>query len=357
VVLGGTRDGALWRANIDATELSGYAEYRHTQAGRLYARLARLKIAPTEARQVETLLDEQPGTLPALDIVIDDFELLGKRLGRAEIDAVNRGGAGREWLLNKLSFTMPEASFSAKGTWAAAPGGTPGRAEQRRTAMTFKLDIADAGDLLTRFGMSGVLRRGSGRLEGDVNWRGSPFSLDYPSLGGQLQVNVESGQFLKADPGLAKLLGVLSLQALPRRLTLDFRDVFSQGFAFDFIRGDAKIHNGIASTNNLQMKGVNAGALMDGSADIVRETQDLRVVVVPEINAGTAALVATAINPAIGLGTFLAQWVLSKPLAAAATQEFHIQGTWADPKIAKVPRSILPNVPGAAAVPPGGQGK
>ncbi|WP_307646081.1 YhdP family protein [Variovorax boronicumulans] len=349
VVLGGTREGALWRANIDATELSGYAEYRHTQAGRLYARLARLKIAPSEATQVEALLDEQPGTLPALDIVIDDFELLGKRLGRAEIDAVNRGGAGREWLLNKLTFTMPEASFAAKGTWAAIPGAATG---QRRTAMTFRLDIADAGDLLARFGMPGVLRRGKGRLEGDVNWRGSPFSLDYPSLGGQLQVDVESGQFLKADPGLAKLLGVLSLQALPRRLTLDFRDVFSEGFAFDFIRGNAKIDKGIASTNNLQMKGVNAAALMDGSADIVRETQNLRVVVVPEINAGTAALVATAINPAIGLGTFLAQWVLSKPLAAAATQEFHIEGTWADPKIAKVPRSLqMPSLPGLPGSP------
>jgi uncharacterized protein YhdP len=74
--------------------------------------------------------------------------------------------------------------------------------------------------------------------------------------------------------------------------------------------------------------------------------------VVPEINAGTAALVATAINPAIGLGTFLAQWVLSKPLAAAATQEFHVEGTWADPKIAKVPRTLqllpqsIPNIPG-----------
>ncbi|MET3913618.1 uncharacterized protein (TIGR02099 family) [Variovorax sp. OAS795] len=357
VVLGGTREGTLWRANIDATELSGYAEYRHTQAGRLYARLARLKIAPAEATQVEALLDEEPGTLPALDIVIDDFELLGKRLGRAEIDAVNRGGAGREWLLNKLSFSMPEASFTAKGTWAASGAATPGRSERRRTAMTFRLDIADAGNLLTRFGMPGVLRRGSGRLEGEVHWRGSPFSLDYPTLGGQIQVNVESGQFLKADPGLAKLLGVLSLQALPRRLTLDFRDVFSQGFAFDFIRGDAKITNGIASTNNLQMKGVNAAALMDGSADIVRETQDLRVVVVPEINAGTAALVATAINPAIGLGTFLAQWVLSKPLAAAATQEFHIEGTWADPKIAKVPRSILPNASIFPAPPASGEGK
>ena len=148
-----------------------------------------------------------------------------------------------------------------------------------------------------------------------------------------------AGQFLKADPGLAKLLGVLNLQALPRRLTLDFRDLFSEGFAFDFIRGDAQVRQGTATTNNLQMKGVNAAALMDGSADIAHETQNLRVVVIPEINAGTAALVATAINPLVGLGTFLAQALLSKPLSAAATQEFQIEGTWADPKITKVPRS------------------
>ncbi|QNK74562.1 TIGR02099 family protein [Variovorax sp. PAMC28562] len=339
VVLGGTRDGTLWRANIDAVELSGYAEYRHTQAGRLHARLARLKIAPSEAHAVESLLDEQPDTLPALDVVVDDFELLGKRLGRAEIDAVNLGGATREWKLNKLSLTMPEATFTAQGSWAAVPGAAPrSRAAPRRTSMNFKLDIADAGALLNRFGMKDVLRRGKGKLGGDVDWQGSPFSLDYPSLNGQLQVDVESGQFLKADPGLAKLLGVLNLQALPRRLTLDFRDVFSQGFSFDFVRGDARIVDGTATTNNLQMKGVNAAALLEGSADIARETQNLRVVVVPEITAGTAALVATAINPAIGLGTFLAQWLLSKPLSAAATQEFQIEGSWTDPKITKVAR-------------------
>ena len=346
VVLGGSREGTLWRANVDANELSGYAEYNHTQSGRLYARLARLKIAASEAPQVESLLDEQPDTLPALDIVVDDFELLGKRLGRAEIQAVNRGGAGREWQLNKLGFTTPDGTFTAQGLWAAVPGGTTTRVQgdPRRTAMTFKLDIVDAGALLARFGMKDVVRRGRGQLEGRVEWLGSPLSLDYPSLGGQIRIDVEAGQFLKADPGLAKLLGVLNLQALPRRLTLDFRDVFSQGFAFDFIRGDAHIAAGTATTNNLQMKGVNAAALMDGSADIVHETQNLRVVVVPEITAGTAALVATAINPAIGLGAFLAQWVLSKPLSAAATQEFQIEGTWADPKITRVARtlSLLP---------------
>jgi uncharacterized protein YhdP len=132
------------------------------------------------------------------------------------------------------------------------------------------------------------------------------------------------------------LLGVLSLQALPRRLTLDFRDVFSDGFAFDFFRGDVGIEQGIAKTNNLQMKGVNAAVLMEGRADLARETQDLKVVVVPEINAGTASLIASVINPAIGLSTFLAQLLLRRPLNEAATQEFHIDGSWADPKITKV---------------------
>jgi uncharacterized protein YhdP len=64
------------------------------------------------------------------------------------------------------------------------------------------------------------------------------------------------------------------------------------------------------------MKGVNAAVLMEGRADIARETQDLKVVVVPEINAGTASLVATVINPVIGLGSFLAQMILRNPLIA-----------------------------------------
>ena len=129
---------------------------------------------------------------------------------------------------------------------------------------------------------------------------------------------------------------MLSLQALPRRLLLDFRDVFSEGFAFDFVRGDARIEQGVLRTRNLQMKGVNAAVLMEGSADLARETQDLNVVVVPEINAGTASLLATAVNPAVGLGTFLAQLLLRQPLQSAATQQFHITGGWADPRVEKV---------------------
>ena len=121
---------------------------------------------------------------------------------------------------------------------------------------------------------------------------------------------------------MANLLGVLSLQTLPRRLPLDFRDVFSEGFAFDFFRGDVTIAQGIARTNNLQMKGVNAAVVMEGQADIARETQNIKVVVVPEINAGSASLIASNINPVWGLSTFLAQLIVRKPLMESVTQEF-----------------------------------
>ena len=344
MVVGGGRDGLVWRANLDATELSGYLEYRQptgTNAGRLYARLARLAVGQSTAQDVESLLDDQPTTIPALDIEVEDFELRGKKLGRMDLEAVNLGAAGaREWRLNRFNIQTPEATLTASGNWANLGGATTGRSlkERRRTVLNFKLDINNSGELLTRFGMAGVVRNGKGKVEGQVAWLGSPITVDYASMGGNFNVNVETGQFLKADPGIAKLLGVLSLQSLPRRLTLDFRDVFSEGFAFDYFRGDIAIDQGIARTTNLQMKGVNAAVLMDGQADIAKETQNLRVVVVPEINAGSASVIAGIINPVVGLSTFLAQLLLRGPLVNAATQEFTIDGTWVDPKVTKVER-------------------
>ena len=344
VVVGGSRAGSSLRANVDAREINGYVEYRPAvqgsagSSGGVFARLARLNIPRNATTGVENLLDTQPATMPALDIVVDDMELSGRKLGRVVVDAVNRTGAGgrRDWLLNKLQVRVPEAEMSATGSWSPRAGKDGAAGGVGRTSLDFNLDIKDSGDLLARFGMPDVVRRGKGRMEGQVAWDGSPLGLDYPSMSGNLNVNVESGQFLKADPGLAKLLGVLSLQALPRRLSLDFRDIFSQGFMFDSVRGDVHLSRGIASTSNMQMRGVNAAVLMDGSADLARETQDLRVVVVPEINAGAAALAAGLINPAIGLGTFLAQLALRGPLTEAATREFRIDGGWAEPRINRV---------------------
>jgi uncharacterized protein (TIGR02099 family) len=335
VVVGGSRQGDTWRMNISANELNGSAEVRSptgSAPAQLYVRLAHLNIPPSSVPDVERLLSEQPSSIPTLDIVVNELTVRDKKLGRLEIDATNRQGVNvaREWRLNKFNLAMPEGVLNASGAWALQGPRT------RRTSLTFVLAIRDSGGLLARLGTPDAIRGGEGRLEGEVSWQGSPITLDYASMSGRMHVSIEKGQFLKTEPGAARLLGVLNLQALPRRLTLDFRDVFSDGFAFDFVRGDVRIERGIAATNNLQMKGVVAGALIEGSADIVRETQDLKVVVVPEINAGTASLYMATINPLVGLTSYLAQMVLSKPLVRAGTTEFHIDGTWSEPRVTKV---------------------
>lgn len=371
VVAGATRAGQTWRANLESVELGGYLEYRAPAAsarpeaaqGRVFARLSRVDLPQGDGEDSEDsepgeALFDKPGQgqLPALDIVVDDFGWRGKRLGRVEIEARNQGEAGqrREWRLDQFNILAPEASLSASGVWAAAAADAA-RPGARRTQLDFVLDVRDSGELLARLGMPQLLRGGQGRIDGRLTWNGAPLSPDYRSMAGQLRLALASGQFLKAEPGLAKLLGVLSLQSLPRRLALDFRDVFSEGFVFDFVRGDVQVERGLARTNNLQMKGVNAAVLMEGSADIERETQNLRVVVVPEINAMTASLVATAINPVLGLGSFLAQVFLRGPLAEAATQEFHIDGSWAEPRVVRVSRRAAS--PAGETAPTSGNGR
>ena len=347
VVAGITREGGTWRANVDARELSGHTMYvqpSQQQSGRVFARLTRLNLPPSAVSEVESIMEAPPLSMPALDIQIDELELRGKRLGRVEIEATNpdtRSGRGREWLLQKFNLTVPEAALRATGRWTAANDNRP-----RRTEMNFRLDVQNAGALLGRLGTPGALRSGTGHLEGQIGWNGSPMALHYPSMQGQFQIRMGRGQFLKADPGVAKLLGVLSLQGLPRRLLLDFRDVFYEGFAFDSAQGDVQIRQGIASTRNLQIEGVNAVVKMEGSADIAHETQQLKVLILPQLNAGGASVVAgLAINPVVGLTSYLAQWLLSSPLSRANIQEFAVDGTWSEPRVTRIelPPATAPN--------------
>jgi uncharacterized protein (TIGR02099 family) len=339
---------APWQGQVQAEQLAGRLSWRGpagpADPGRLGARLTRLALPPSESVDVEQLLDRAPLRMPALDVVIDDFEYRGRKLGRLEVQAVSRPSAlragAREWRMDKFDLVVPEAHLQASGTWApaAVAGGT------RRMSMDFAIDLADSGKLASRFGWSEAVRGGKGRMQGQLAWDGAPLAPDFNSMEGQVNVALASGQFLRAEPGVGRLLGILSLQSLPRRLLLDFRDVFQEGFAFDNVDADVSVSRGRATTKNLRMRGLQAVVLMEGTADLVRETQDLHVLIVPEVNAGAASLAYAAINPAIALGTFLAQMVLREPLRAAGTREFRITGPLAEHKVERIER-------GAAAAP------
>jgi uncharacterized protein (TIGR02099 family) len=351
VVVGATHQPGMWQASIDSREVVGYVTWNESPTGqglgKVTARLASLDIPASAANEVKDLLESGKGasaSIPGLDIVAERFELFDKQLGRLELVASNAQAlAGREWRIDKLALTNPDGQLKANGRWLTRDG-------KSNTALNFKLDISDAGRLLDRLGFPGTLRRGKGQLAGDVSWSGLPYSLDIPSLSGQIQMNVEDGQFLKKDPGAAKLLGVLSLQMLPRMLKLDFHDVFSEGLAFDGITANAMITRGVLHTENLKMHGVAATVLMDGSADIANESTNLHVVVIPEFNLGTGPLVyGLAVNPVIGLGSYLAQLFLRAPVMKALTYHMQVTGPWKSPSVVKLDNNALPALPAAAA--------
>lgn len=339
VVVGASRRDHVWQANIDSTQASGYVTWNtgdsQETSGKVVARLASLVIPESAKSDVTELLEGGNKTteLPALDIVAENVELGGLQLGSLQLVANNVYVPGRrEWHIEKLMLANPDATLSAHGRWVSFN-------QRHRSGLEYILNIHDAGKLLNRLGFDGVLHRGKGIMSGSLHWDDLPFALHKASLGGDIQLELADGQFIKVEPGAAKLLGVLSLQSLPRRLTLDFRDIFSEGLAFDTIAGTATIKQGVMATDNFKMRSVNAAVLLEGKVDINRETQDLRVVVVPEINAGGASVVYGLVaNPVIGLGSFLAQLFLSDPLRRAFTVEYEITGPWNDPAVHKAER-------------------
>lgn len=359
VDLGATATPALWQIHLASREASGDLQWDSTGRGKLSARLKRLLVAPAAAQSATSAVSSEVlEELPALDIVADDFVLGTRHFGRLELQAHNES---RAWRLDKIVFANPYADFSGSGQWQIvanprAPGGAPAEAKEAQSSqLNFKLKSNDTGKLLERLGYPGAVRGGTAQLEGKIAWNGAPFDLDYASLGGELKLEASKGQFLKLDPGAGKLLGLLSLQALPRRITLDFRDVFSDGFAFDSIGGELTLKNGLMRTERLQIDGPAARVLMHGETDLQNETQRLNVNVQPDLGSG-AALGVALLNPLAGVAALLAHKILQNPLDQIFGFDYLVTGTWDDPKVEKIappaaPTAPSPHAPGAKNAP------
>jgi uncharacterized protein (TIGR02099 family) len=327
LAINGTSQAGVWQTTLAGRELVGEMTYRAQGKGKVTARMKTLSIpAMTPDRPPVVTDKDQPLELPALDIKADNFNVRQLNMGKLEVSAVPEG---RDWRLERLHITSPDATLNIEGVWQ-------GWLTQPRTMVNVRLDVNDIGKFLVRMGQPEGIRRGTAKLEGPLSWVGNPSELDYASLSGNLVVEANKGQFVKLDPGIGKLLGVLSLQSLPRRLSLDFRDIFSEGLAFDEIVGTVKVNRGIAATENFRIQGPAVRIQMSGDVDLARETQKLRVKVFPSMSDSLSVAGALIGGPIAGIATFVAQKLLKDPIDKIAAYEYDISGTWADPQVAKV---------------------
>ncbi len=327
LAISGGVQGGVWKTALAGRELVGEATWQPQGKGKVTARMKNLVIPAASPGRVAPVADkDQPLELPALDIYADNFQVHQASLGKLELGAVPEG---RDWKLERLRVVNPDATLSIEGIWQ-------GWLTQPRTMVNVKLEVNDIGKLLVRLGQPEGVKRGTAKLEGPLSWVGNPSELDYATLSGNFVLEAAKGQFVKLDPGISKLLGVLSLQSLPRRLSLDFRDIFSDGLAFDEIVGTVKVNRGIAATENFRIVGPAVRIQMSGDVDLTQETQKLRVKVFPSVSDSLSVAGALIGGPIAGIATFVAQKLLKDPIDKIAAYEYDITGTWADPQVSKV---------------------
>ncbi|HEV3423266.1 MAG TPA: YhdP family protein [Paraburkholderia sp.] len=344
VIVGASREEGKWQANVASNQVSGHVAWvpgpTKDSPGTLQARLARLVIpSATENDLLGQAISAPAQNMPSIDLLVNELIVRGHNLGSLEVDAHNFQEDGVPvWALDRLDISNPAATLTATANWRTSTrlGASAEEDTPKRTVFDFKLDIKDAGALLERAGQPRTLKGGSGTLSGKVVWRGGPTRIDYPTLNGNLSVDLHHGQILKVDPGVAKLLGVLSLQSLARFATMNFRDVIGEGLPFESVTATGQISDGIGRTDNFQMVTAPARAEMKGSVDLAQETQDLHVHIVPTVSAGAGVVAATVINPLFGLAALVADFALSKSISKAFAMDYAITGSWSKPHIERV---------------------
>jgi len=298
-------------------------------AGKVTARLRNLYWSGNETTQPQPdakSVETNPRNLPAMEISIDDLLFKGKQIGHFELAGYPEG---EDWRLRRLHISNPDGSITGEGMWRGAQ-------TQTQTRISLLMDISNAGKILARSGYPNTVKNGSGKLSANLLWKGQPDDFNYETLDGTLKLDTGKGQFLKMDPGIGKLLGILSLQALPKRITLDFTDVFSSGFEFDNINGNATINNGVMQTQDLHIEGSSAKVTMKGQVNLNDETQNLRVEVLPTIGSSVSMLSAFAGGPVVGIGALIVNKVLGNPLDKLISFEYNVSGTWSNPNVVKV---------------------
>ena len=194
------------------------------------------------------------------------------------------------------------------------------------------------GEVLQSLNVVDVIHDAPGSLTLKADWKGMPVDFNFETLNGEIVGRTGAGQLIQIEPGAGRLLSLLSMQHLLRRLTLDFRDVAGRGFGFDSLSVNSTIANGMLHTEKSSMIGSAATVLIGGDVDLVNEVLDLKAIVLPSINAEGASLALAIANPAVGIGTLLAQFVLKDQISKMLSSEYEIRGTYDAPDIQKISR-------------------
>lgn len=278
-----------------------------------------------------------PRQVPALQLRSKKFVYDQRNMGALALELEKIPGGVR---LASSALDDGVTRVKASGTWVAES------LDKQRSELDVQLQSSNVGRALTMFGYAETIRDGNGEGSAQIVWPDAFDAFAPGLLSGAVNFTVAKGRVLDVEPGAGRIFGLFSVQALPRRLTLDFSDFFSKGFTFDKVEGRYVLTDGVAHTNSFKLTGPAAQIDIEGDIDLGRRTYDQKVKVVPNLT-GSLPMIAigagVVATPIAGAAALIAEKLLRKPVGKLTQATYLVTGPWDNPAVQNVSRKDYGN--------------
>lgn len=272
-----------------------------------------------------------PAALPPLHVHVADCRLGEANFGDTTIESYPVADGTH---FEQVATHSSNLEMRAHGDWTGRAGGDVSK---------FAIDFTarNLGRMLDAFGYAGVVDGGQTVAHIEGSWRGAPSAFTLAALDGTLKVSVQQGRIPEANTGAGRIFGLFNLGALPRRLTLDFGDLFKSGFSFDSINGLFTLKAGNASTADLEVKGPTADIRVSGRTGLRGKDYDQIMDVTPHVG-GTLAVGGALVGGPVGAAAgALLQGIFRNQINQATRIRYSVTGSWDKPVITQLSKETV----------------
>ena len=273
----------------------------------------------------------KPNTYPKVDLLARNVRVFDKDFSQLSFKAIPDETA---WQFKEIVLSASGVDIKATGKWFD---------DGSRNGMTTVDATAAAkvgGQVLTGFGFGGFLENGEFTFNSTISWRGAPAHFSFDRLKGNYALDVLKGSFPKVDAESGRFFGLLNVNALSRRLRLDFGDVFGRGLVFDRLKTQGIFNEGNIVLRDFYILSPSVYVEAQGKVGLDSEDYDLRMLVSPQLG-GNVALLTALSNPAAGAVVWLADRIFKNQLNKVIVYTYDIVGPWTEPTITRVIRNDL----------------
>ena len=291
-----------------------------------FIRLAEWQTDDSEQEKVE--YDYQPDAMPPIRFHCDACNLLDTDFGTVDLE-VTRTDNGM--LINRFDATNDFGELRASGSWLTAGNNS--------SVTHFEGDINshNIGGMLSELGVNSGIKDSKASIDFVLNWDNSPFNFAMESLNGSVQTELTDGYLTQVSDKGSRIFTLFSLNSLVRKLSLDFRDVFAQGFFYDDIKGSLEIVDGVANTTDTVIDGGAGEIEIKGYTDLANKTLNYNVSFAPNVTGNLPFLVYFMVNPPTALAALALDQVLTSA-KVISNVNYHITGTIDNPELEEVGR-------------------